>query len=330
LAWAADLGGQERCRRGEGGYPIFDPIVALHPSFAILLGDLIYADHRCPSPPNEPGSDFIALTLDQYRSKHRYQRGALALQRFLGAVPVYPTWDDHEVRNNFSGPYESLMPIGRQAFMEYWPMNPPRQEPGRLYRRFRWGQALEVFMLDTRQYRDSNADPDGPNKTMLGKAQLEWLLEGLTHSDATWKVISTSVPLSAPKKGTLVMPGNDSWARGQDGTGFQTELRRIIELLKTRTIRNVIWLAADVHFAQINVYDPDRDGLTDFYEFICGPLSSSYVEPIVPDSPFRPTTIYKAAGFSNFGLLTLDTRDMRVEIRDEHGGTRFKQTFRRR
>jgi alkaline phosphatase D len=330
FVWAADLGGQERCRRGAAGYPIFDPIAAVRPSFAVLLGDLIYADHRCPSPPNEAGSDFVALTLDQYRAKHRYQRGALAMQRFLATVPVYVTWDDHEVRNNFSGPHEPLMAIGRQALLEYWPVRTPPDEPGRLYRSVRWGRTLELFLLDMRQYRDRNSDQDGPNKTMLGKAQRDWLLDGLSRSTATWKVIATSVPLSIPKKGPLLAPGNDGWARGEDGTGFQTELRRIVDVLSERRIRNVIWLAADVHFAQINLYDPDRDGATDFYEFISGPLSSSHVEGILPDQTFNPTTIYKAGGLSNFGLLTLATQDARVEIRDESGSVRFTHTFPKR
>jgi alkaline phosphatase D len=330
FVWAADLGGQERCRRGAAGYPIFDLIAALHPAFAVLLGDLIYADHRCSSPPNEAGSDFIAQTLDQYRAKHRYQRGALALQRFLATVPVYVTWDDHEVRNNFSGPHEPLMAGGRQALLEYWPVGTAADEPGRLYRSVRWGQTLELFMLDTRQYRDRNADQDGPEKTMLGKAQRDWLLEGLSRSTATWKVIATSVPLSIQKKGPLLLPGNDSWARGQDGTGFQTELRRIVDVLSERQIRNVIWLAADVHFTQINLYDPDHDGAADFYEFISGPLSSSYVELVPPNDTLNPTTLYQAGGLSNFGVLTLATRDARVEILDESGSVRFTHTFAKR
>ena len=73
-------------------------------------------DHLCLSPPNEPGSNFIATTLAEYRAKHHYQRGAAALRRLLESVPVYVMWDDHEVKNNFSGPFEPQMPAGRQAF----------------------------------------------------------------------------------------------------------------------------------------------------------------------------------------------------------------------
>ena len=103
FAWSGDLGGQGRCRQGMGGYPIFDVIHRHSPDFFLFLGDTIYSDNPCPSPPNEPGADFKATTLQTYRVRHRYQRGAEALRRFLRTVPVYVIWDDHEVRNDFAG-----------------------------------------------------------------------------------------------------------------------------------------------------------------------------------------------------------------------------------
>jgi alkaline phosphatase D len=327
FVWGADLGGQKRCRDEQTGYAIFERLGQVNPDFFLLLGDSIYADDRCPSPPNAPGSDFIASTLDDYRAKHRYQRGDAVLQRFLNQVPVYAMWDDHEVRNNFSGPHEPQMADGRQAFLEYWPIATPFEDPHRLYRRFRWGKDLELFMLDTRQYRDRNAEPDGPTKTMLGAAQREWLLRSLSESTATWKLIATSVPLSNPKKGTALVPGNDSWARAEDGTGFETELRGILDVLLKQSVRNVVWLATDVHYAQVNEYDPDGDSVTDFREFICGPLSAAPVKPLPPGPTFRPTTLYSEGGFMNFGVVTVNGATLRMAIIDERGTTRFSRTF---
>jgi alkaline phosphatase D len=327
--WGGDLGGQQRCRLGGSGYAIFNHMLGSRPAFALLLGDLIYGDDRCPSPPNVPGADFLASTLESFRAKHRYQREDQALQRFLSAVPVYAIWDDHEVRNNFSGPYEPLMPAGRQALLEYWPIGTPPEDPHRLYRKFRRGADLELFLLDTRQYRSRNEEPDGEHKTMLGVTQREWLVDGLIHSTATWKVIATSVPLSNRKAGTIQIPGNDSWARGTDGTGFQTELRTIVSTIRDRHIRNVVWLAADVHYAQVNAYDPDGDGTVDFHEFICGPLSAGLVQPVLPDPALRPTTLYSEGGFFNFGVVTVSEADLRVAIVDQAGTTRFTHTFRR-
>ncbi|MGH7258624.1 MAG: alkaline phosphatase D family protein, partial [Nitrospiraceae bacterium] len=234
LGWSGDIGGQAQCRHGDPGYAIFDVARRESLDFFLLLGDTVYADEICPAPPNAPGSEFRAETLEEYRAKHRYQRGSSALQRFLASVPVYAVWDDHEVRNNFAGPFEPRMPIGRQALFDYWPIGTSADDPHRLYRRLRAGADLEIFILDTRQYRSRNSSPDDPMKTMLGEAQLKWLLEGLEHSSATWKVIASSVPLSVPKRGPPHEPGNDGWAGGPDGTGFETELKTIAERIVSR------------------------------------------------------------------------------------------------
>ena len=122
-------GGQAQCRHPGPGYPIFDFARMEALDFFLLLGDTVYADEICPVPPNAPGSEFRAVTLEEYRAKHRYQRGSTAFQRFLASVPVYVVWDDHEVRNNFAGPFDPQMPIGRQALFDYWPIATSADDP---------------------------------------------------------------------------------------------------------------------------------------------------------------------------------------------------------
>jgi alkaline phosphatase D len=323
FAWSGDLGGQDRCRQGEAGYPIFDTIGTQQPDFFIFLGDTIYADNVCAAPPNEPGSTFIATTLAEYRAKHHYQRGAAALRRFLERVPVYVLWDDHEVKNNFSGPYEPQMAAGRQAFREYWPIHGDPEDPHRLHRAIRYGSDLEMFFLDTRQYRSKNADQDGPAKTMLGAAQLRWLLESLAASTATWKVVVTSVPLSVPKGGGPADPGYDGWAGGTDGTGFERERQVLVDTIVGKAIPNVVFLGGDVHWAQANAYDANRDGAPDFHEFVSGPLSARYGR-LTPASPvLHPTTLINEGGYDNFGLARVTKEAFEVSIIDAAGKTRF-------
>jgi alkaline phosphatase D len=323
FGWSADVGGQAQCRDMAAGYPIFDVLRRFPMEFFLLLGDTVYADERCSAPPNAPGSDFAAVTLENYRAKHRYQRASLALQRFLASVPVFVVWDDHEVRNNFSGPFEERMPEARQALFEYWPIRRDPIDPHRLYRRVSAGAVLDVFILDTRQYRSRNGDPDGPDKTMLGKEQLAWLLDGLQRSTAVWKVIASSVPLSVPKPGPLHTPGNDGWANGTDGTGFETELKRIAECIVSQKVRNVVWLAADVHFVEANIYDVDGDGTPDFHEFVAGPLSAASGRMVPPRSPFQIRTLIQEGGYRNFGTVRADEMNFNVTIVDESGRRRF-------
>ncbi len=323
FAWSGDLGGQGRCRRGAAGYPIFDVMRAQQLDFFLFLGDTMYSDNLCPSPPNEPGADFLATTLAEYRARHRYQRGAEALQRLLVSVPVHVNWDDHEVQNNFAGPFDSQMPAGRQALREYWPIRVASDDPHRLYRTVRAGADLELFILDTRQYRSRNADQDGPTKTMLGESQLRWLLNRLTESTATWKAIVTSVPLSIPKGGGAGVPGNDGWAGGTDGTGFERERQAIVDHILGQKMKNVVFLAGDVHYVQANAYDPNGDGVPDFHEFIAGPLSAAPGRLTPASADLRPTTLINESGYMNFGLVRVTKSSFTVTVLDEVGATRF-------
>ncbi|MGH7183789.1 MAG: alkaline phosphatase D family protein [Nitrospiraceae bacterium] len=322
FAWSGDLGGQQHCRRGAAGYPIFDVMRAQQLDFFLFLGDSIYADDVCLSPPNEPGADFRATALSEYRARHRDQRRAEALRRFLGTTPVYAIWDDHEVRNDFSGPFDSQMPVGRQALREYWPIGVASDDPHRLYRTVRAGADLELFILDTRQYRSRNDDQDGPAKTMLGERQLQWLLNGLNESTATWKVIVTTVPLSIPK-GAGGGHGNDGWA-GEPGTpGFERERGMIVDHILGRELKNVVFLAGDVHYVQANAYDPDGDGAPDFHEFVAGPLSAAPGRLTRPNADLRPTTLINESGHFNFGVIRVTTTTLDVTVIDEAGATRF-------
>ena len=269
------------------------------------------------------GADFVATTLDEYRARHLYQRGAAALRRFLEIVPVYVTWDDHEVRNNFAGPFDERMPAGRQALREYWPIASPPDERQRLYRAVRYGADVELFILDTRQYRSLNADPDGPAKTMLGDTQLQWLLDGLGASTAIWKVIATSVPLSVPKGGGEAVPGNDGWDGGSDGTGFERERQVIVEAILQRKLNNVVFLSGDVHWVQVNAYDPNQDGAIDFYEFVAGPLSARPGRITAASEGLHPTRLINEEGYHNFGLVRVTKTVFDVMIVDDAGHARF-------
>ena len=169
FAWSGDLGSRGHCRKPGGVFPIFRALAQVPADFFLFVGDTIYADHECGEPARVAGYDFVARRLADFWAKHLYNRQDPAGQAYFRSTSVYAIWDDHEVRNDFSGPTEPLTETGRRAFIDYFPIRPPREEPGRLYRSFRWGSLLEVFILDTRQYRSSNTDPDGPSKTMLGR-----------------------------------------------------------------------------------------------------------------------------------------------------------------
>ena len=320
FAWSGDLGGGEFCRRVDVGYPIFRALAARRPDFLLFVGDTIYADRPCSRADHVPGGRFVATTLTEFHAKHRYNRADEAVQAAFRAMPVYAIWDDHEVRNDFAGPTEPLMPPGRQAFFDYWPIVPSMDAPTRLYRSFRWGRLAEFFILDTRQYRSPNTKPDGPDKTMLGSAQREWLLQAVSGSDATWKVIVSSVSLSIP---TGRRERRDSWSGAnvlgfpESGAGFAHERDAILAALRERGIRNLVVLVADVHHAEIIRHQPHAGFAV--HELIAGPLSATLGSPRPLDTSLNPTSLWARGGVNNFGEVTVERERLVVRYVGEDG-----------
>jgi alkaline phosphatase D len=327
--WSGDLGGGGYCRPQDGGYRIFRPMAERRADFFLFVGDTIYADVPCDRPGVVPGADFRARTLTEYRARHRYQLEDPPLQGLLRGTSVYAIWDDHEVRNDFSGPYDSLMPVGRQALLDYWPIAPPSEEPTRLYRRFRWGRLLEVFILDTRQYRSRNTDSDGAGKTMLGAAQKRWLLDAVSSSAAQWKLVVSSVSLSIP---TGRPAARDSWTGvspfglPQDGAGFVAERDAILDHFRKHGVKNLVFVAADVHHAEVIRHEPSPSWA--FHELVAGPLSATTGRPRPLDSTLNPRSLFARGGVFNFGEVVVEPGQLTVRMIDDTGAVMFTHAIR--
>jgi alkaline phosphatase D len=326
--WSGDLGGGGFCRPAQGGYAIFSAMLRHPADFFLFVGDTVYTDIPCDKPGAAPGGEFRASTLPQYRARHRHNREDAGLGALLRRMSVYAIWDDHEVRNDFAGSVEPLMPVGRQAFLDYWPIVPPEEEPGRLYRRIRWGALLELFILDTRQYRSENSQPDGPGKTMLGAAQRRWLLDGVTASTATWKIVVSSVTLSVP---TGRPERRDGWSSAnvlgfpQEGAGFATERDALLRAFRTRGVRNLVFVAADVHHAELIRHHPHPEW--SFHEFIAGPLAASFGRPRPLDMALNPRSLFARGGVFNFGEVTVEPSVLTVRLVDETDTVMFTHTI---
>jgi alkaline phosphatase D len=324
FVWSGDLGGGGFCRSVDGGYHVFRAMARQPADFFLFVGDTMYADVACNKPDTIPGANFRARTLAEYRARHRYNREDPAFQDFLRRTPVYAIWDDHEVRNDFAGPTEPLMPIGRQAFLDYWPVA-AGDDPTRLYRSARWGRLLEVFILDARQYRSVNSEPDGPGKTMLGAAQRRWLLDVVPTSTALWKVVVSSVPLAVP---TGRPERRDGWSNANifglapdEGTGFVTERDAILRHFRVRGVKNLVFVGADVHHAELIRHQPHADW--SFHEFIAGPLSATLGRPRPLDERLGSRSLFAQGNVLNFGEVTIEPARLVVRILDAHGSVLF-------
>ncbi len=328
FSWSGDLGSRLHCRHVSDGYPIFRTLARFAGGFFLFVGDTIYADHVCQGSDRVPGYGFVAESVQDFRAKHRYNRSDAGVQEFFRRVSVYAIWDDHEVRNDFSGMSEPLMPIGRQAFLDYFPILPPPEEPGRLYRSFRWGSLLELFILDTRQYRSPNTEVDGPAKTMLGAAQRRWLIQSVTSSRAAWKIVVSSVSLSIPAP----RAASDAWSSAgllgltlENATGFATERDAILRDLRLGGVKNLVFIAADAHHAEVIRHEPASGWI--FHEFIAGPLAASSGVPRPLDRALNPRSLFALSGNQNFGEVTVEPSGLTVRIVDGNGQVRFIHTL---
>jgi alkaline phosphatase D len=336
LAFGGDVAGQNVCRDAAEGLPIADTIRGWRPEVFVGLGDMIYADNAC-DPVGRYGNAQLAggfgpaTDLGAFWAHWRYNRADPALQRLLGSTTYVGVWDDHEVVNDFgplhdtraTPPYTAgvhLLPIGLDAFLDYTPIASAENTPKRLYRSLRWGMHLELFVLDTRQYRDANGAEDSATqpKTMLGREQLTWLDERLAASDATWKVVVSSVPMSIPT-GFPAANGRDGWANFDQTTGFEQELLGILRSASERGDR-MVWITTDVHFAEVFRYHPfgDRQGFV-VHELVTGPLNAGIfpirdVDPTLgpevlsfygPPTAEAVATWDEAKRWFNFGTLEI-------------------------
>jgi alkaline phosphatase D len=250
-----------------GPFAVVSQAAAEQADFLVWFGDTVYAD-------DAESAGGIATTLAEYRAKHREIRSDPHLCDALATLPVWVGWDDHEVTDNYAGADPELSPeqraAGYQAFFDYMPIR-NQQAPDdrfRTYRRFRWGSQIEFFLLDGRQYRERSAaddcrlNPDpfgvvlGPllaresctarlsePRTLLGRAQFDWLTQGLLESTAAAKFVINDVPVSF----LGVLP-YDRW------DGYDAERQALLEFIDAHEISGVIFLTTDHHS---NWYNPD-------------------------------------------------------------------------
>lgn len=372
FVWSGDTAGQGFGINPEfGGMRIYEAMRKVGPDFFIHSGDTIYADGPIPAQFEVEGGRLwknvtteqvakVAETLDEFRGRYRYNLMDENIRRFNAEVPQIWQWDDHEVMNNWS-PSKDLSADARyreksvpllvaragRAFLEYAPLRWHGQdEEERVYRKIGHGPLLDVFVLDMRSYRGPNGPnrqvEEGPDTTYLGAAQIAWLQRETQASTATWKVIAADMPLGlvvGDGKDAAGQPRFENSANG-DGPvlGREHEIARVLAALKT--VDNVVWLTADVHYCAAHHYDPNRaqfQNFKPFWEFVAGPLNAGSFGPNALDDTFGPEVVYQNAptaqntspfaGLQFFGQVDIDaaTKVFTVALKDLDGRTVFER-----
>jgi alkaline phosphatase D len=375
--WGGDTAGQGwGINPTFGGMRIYEAMRQRSPLFFIHSGDTIYADGpisesvvaeggRAWTNIVTPQVAKVAETLDEFRGRYRYNLLDENLRRFNAEVPQIWQWDDHEVTNNWSDSKsldadprytEKNVPLligrGSRAFLEYAPMRPfDARESQRVYRSYRYGPLLELFVVDMRSYRGPNTAnlqtmPDA-DTAILGREQLEWLKAGLRRSRAAWKIVAADMPIGLNVGDGTTSTGQPRWeavANGEPGSakGRELEIAELLSHLRRHRVRNVVWLTADVHYCAAHYYDPNRAAFRDFdgfWEFVAGPLNAGSFGPNTLDGTFGPQVVFVKApppgqvnlspysGLQFFGEVNISAYggEMTVDLRDINGTSVFSR-----
>ncbi len=231
------------------GYEIFDAIAAKKPGMMLWLGDNVYLQQP----------DFYDPS--SMAARYRRQRSFEPLQALLTATMHLAIWDDHDYGPNDSDTSYVLKGETLKLFQRYWP-NPSFGLPdvAGTFGAARYGDVL-LFLLDDRYYRFPGGWPDGPDKTMFGARQLEWLKQALVY---------------APRNSTKIIAGGSQfWSRGNRFEGwhrYAAERRAFADWLVAQKIEGVVFVSGDRHFSELMKIE--RPGAYPLYEFTSSPLTS--------------------------------------------------------
>jgi len=221
------------------------------PTFIVPTGDTVYYDRDNPR----------GTTVDLCRLHWHRIYSLPLIKDFHQVVPGYWEKDDHDTF--FDDCYRGLEapwiePLtydqGVQVFLE---QNPVPEKP---YRTIRWGKGLQIWLPEVRDFRSPNNAPDGPEKTIWGKEQKEWLMSSILESDASFKVLVSPT--------AIVGPDNEDQEDNHSNPAFFHEGNEFRMWTMEQGLSNLYICCGDRHWQYMSTHP--QSGLR---EFSCGPAS---------------------------------------------------------
>ncbi|MEA2433565.1 MAG: alkaline phosphatase [Actinomycetota bacterium] len=259
----------------------FGVAASLKPNFFAHLGDWGY-------PEDEDGATLTTST-DSYQDRwiRMFMRPELGNMHEVGA------WiglqDDHDYGTNNAWS-QTVKPFTLGAF---------DQLSGNLNERHfevRYGD-LHAFFVDCHVSSDDPATPDGPNHSILGQNQKDWLKDAMRNSNAPLRVLFTPLPLWGSGS------GDTTWKQA-----FENERKELVAFLSglQDAGARVIVCAGNSHANYINRHtDPGGKDLFEFVSSGTDRIDSAGSRPVgVHDNIIDPTRAVKFV--DAFGFVTMD------------------------
>lgn len=280
-------------------YQIFKSINESDADFMVWLGDNVYLRE----------ADWNSKTGILHRYSHT--RATKDMQAIFGKMHHYAIWDDHDYGPNNSDRSYHLKKVTEQVFKDFFPSPNYIFDEG-ITSYVQWADA-DFFLLDNRFWRTPNNRLD-IDREILGKRQIEWLIDSLVNSFAAFKFVVVG--------GQFINPT-------QHGESYSRiapqEKQKIIDAIQKLKIEGVIFLTGDVHRTELSRLDiPNGYPL---YDLTVSPLTSGVNSRTGEDNTNQVENT--VVNTHNFGLLkvygTKETRTLQINIIDSTGELKWSK-----
>ncbi|MGF6460092.1 phosphodiesterase/alkaline phosphatase D-like protein [Pseudomonas frederiksbergensis] len=178
---------------------------------------------------------------------------------------------------------------------------------------------IEWFITDSRTRRNLSAS----DRRILDEEQEQALLKWLTNSTARVKFVVTSVMFYPDRK----LNGDDAWK------AFPEQRLRLLETIRTRGIKNVLFISGDVHGSLTSRLTHSAAPDFEVHTIVSSPLCNSKLLPYAKASTFildqalartaagdyRHELTSEVISQDNFAHLVVDAEQVRVNYHDRDG-----------
>lgn len=286
-----------------GDYQIMTALAAKKPDIMLWLGDNTYLRE----------ADWYSRTGILRRYSHT--RALPELQPLLGATHNYAIWDDHDFGPNDSDRGYRAKDLTNEAFRLFWgnPSYGINGQPG-VATTFEWSD-VQFFMLDDRTYRTPDTRKTGERR-MFGKEQMEWLIDNLITSKATFKIIVSGGQMMNPV------------AQYETFAIYPEERTELLEAINKENISGVVFVTGDIHHGELTKLD--REGTYPLYDLTTSPLTAG-VSPM-PNGAGPLAIKETILNERNFATLEFtgkkNERVMTMRMFDKSGQERWSRAIR--
>lgn len=280
------------------------------PAFSFLFGTCNYVNEEATDRPGRPyggadevyasmyakkpdfmlwgGDNFYYREPDYTRTgmihRNNHARSVKSIQPLLGSVHQYAIWDDHDYGPNDADRSFPLKYTSLEMFKMYWG-NPNFAFPNEgITGKFQWAD-VEFFLMDDRWNKAPNELND-PNKDYWGQKQMTWLLDQLSTSRASFKIIVNGGQVVSPAKVFENM------------ANYEAERTYLLKELKNRKIPGVLFFTGDRHISDLNKLE--REGTYPLYDLTVSPMTAGKADAVKQDfnETLVPGTLVQERAFS--------------------------------